>query len=91
VSHRPRLRARLRPAARAFWPAGAALGLAYVCLVLAFDRGRVAIVAPLNATQSLWAVALSAAFVGQAEAVTRRTVLAGALVVAGAVIVGVIR
>ena len=47
--------------------------------------------APLNATQSLWAVALSAAFVGQAEAVTRRTVLAGALVVAGAVIVGVIR
>ena len=91
VSHRPRLRARLRPAARAFWPAGAALGLAYVCLVLAFDRGRVAIVAPLNATQSFWAVALSAAFVGQAEAVTRRTVLAGALVVTGAMIVGVIR
>jgi drug/metabolite transporter (DMT)-like permease len=91
ASHRPRLRARLRPAARAFWPAGAALGLAYVCLVLAFDRGRVGIVAPLNATQSLWAVGLSAAFVGQAEAVTRRTVLAGALIVAGAVIVGVIR
>ena len=47
---------RLRPAAPAFAPAGVALGLAYVCLLVAFDHGRVSIVAPLNATQSLWAV-----------------------------------
>ena len=37
---------------------GVALGLAYVCLLVAFDHGRVSIVAPLNATQSLWAVVL---------------------------------
>lgn len=91
VARRERLRSALGPAARAFSPAGAALGLAYVSLVVAFDRGRVGVVAPLNATQSLWAVALSAAVVGRAEAVGRHTVVAGVLVVAGAVIVGVIR
>jgi hypothetical protein len=51
----------------------------------------VSVVAPLNATQSLWAVALAAALVGRAEAVGRSTVLAGVLVVGGAVLVGVIR
>jgi drug/metabolite transporter (DMT)-like permease len=91
VARRRRLRAGLRSATRAFWPAGVALGLAYVSLIVAFDRGRVGIVAPLNATQSLWAVGLSALLVGRAEAVGRHTVLAGALVVAGAVLVGIVR
>jgi drug/metabolite transporter (DMT)-like permease len=91
AARRRRLRAGLGSATRAFWPAGVALGLAYVSLIVAFDRGRVGIVAPLNATQSLWAVALSALLVGRAEAVGRHTVLAGALVVAGAVLVGIVR
>ena len=88
---RDRLRSGLRLAARAFWPAGVTLGLAYMSLIVAFDRGRVGVVAPLNATQSLWAIAFAAALLGAAEMIGRRTVLAGVLVVAGAVIVGVIR
>jgi drug/metabolite transporter (DMT)-like permease len=88
---RDRLRRGLGAASRAFWPAGVTLGLAYVSLIVAFDRGRVGVVAPLNATQSLWAIAFAAVFVGAAEAIGRRTVLAGGLVVAGAVIVGVMR
>ncbi|HET9286162.1 MAG TPA: DMT family transporter [Gaiella sp.] len=91
VARRRRLRTNLGSATVAFWPAGVALGLAYVSLIVAFDRGRVGIVAPLNATQSLWAVALSAVLVGRSEAVGRHTVLAGALVVAGAVLVGIVR
>ena len=86
-----RLRSGLRPAARAFWPAGLTLGFAYVALIVAFDRGRVSVVAPLNATQSLWAIGFAAAFVGAAELIGRRAILAGLLVVSGAVIVGVVR
>ena len=52
--------ARLRRALRRFAPAGLTLAAAYACLFEAFDRGRVSIVAPLNATQSLWAVVFSA-------------------------------
>ena len=40
----------------AFAPAGVALGLAYASIVAALDRGPVTVVAPLNATQSLWGV-----------------------------------
>ena len=58
---------------------------------VAFDRGRVGIVAPLNATQSLWAVAFAAVLVGRDEAIGRHTVLAGALVVAGGVLIGLLR
>lgn len=91
LARRDRVRSSLGLAARAFWPAGVTLGLAYVCLVVAFDRGRVSIVAPLNATQSLWAIVFAVAFLRSVEAIGRRTVLAGVLVVAGAVLIGVIR
>lgn len=88
---RQRLRRVLGPATLAFAPAGAVLGVAYVSLVVAFDRGRVGVVAPLNATQSLWAVAFAAVLVGRDEAIGRHTVLAGALVVAGGALIGVLR
>jgi len=88
---RKALAARLRPALPAFAAAGLALGLAYASLLEAFDRGRVSVVAPLNATQSLWAVVLSAALIGRAEAIGKRTVLAGLLVVAGGAIIGAVR
>ncbi len=68
-----------------------ALGLAYAAVVVALDRGRVTVVAPLNATQSLWAVLLAALFIGHLEMIGRRTVLAGVLVVAGAVLVSATR
>lgn len=91
VGHRERLARALRPAARAFTPAGAVLGLTYVSLIVAFDRGRVGVVAPLNATQSLWAVAFAAVLVGRDEAIGRHTVLAGVLVVAGGALIGLLR
>jgi drug/metabolite transporter (DMT)-like permease len=91
VARRDRASRSLGVAARVFWPAGVTLGLAYISLVVAFDRGPVSVVAPLNATQSLFAIGFAAALVGAAEAIGRRTILAGVLVVSGAVIVSVIR
>jgi drug/metabolite transporter (DMT)-like permease len=85
---RPRLRASLRP----FAPAGITLALAYVCLFEAFASGRVSIVAPLNATQSLWAVVFSAVVLGRAtDVIGRRLFAAGLLIVAGAAIIGIVR
>ena len=75
----------------AFAPAGVALGLAYASIVAALDRGPVTVVAPLNATQSLWGVVFAALLIGRAEMIGRRTVLASVLVVAGAVLIGATR
>lgn len=92
VVRRDVLRVRLRTALPAFAPAGVSLGLAYDSLLEAFDRGRVSIVAPLNATQSLWAVVFSALVIGRhSEVISRRLVLAGLLVVAGSAIIGAVR
>ena len=82
---------RVRSSLAAFAPAGVCLGFAYVALLVALDEGEVTVVAPLNATQSLWGVALAAAFLGRLEAVGGRVVLAAVLVVAGGVLVGVTR
>src|SRR5262249_4361536 len=57
----------------------------------AFDRGRVSIVAPLNATQSLWAVVFAAVLIGRGEAIGRRLVVAGVLIVAGGAPIGAVR
>ncbi|HEX2044137.1 MAG TPA: DMT family transporter [Gaiellaceae bacterium] len=81
----------VRPAAGAFVPAGVCLGLAYIALLLALDAGEVTVVAPLNATQSLWGVLLAAAFLPRAEAVGPRLVLAAVLVVVGGALVGATR
>lgn len=81
----------LRRAVAAFLPAGALLGGAYCALVAGFDRGGVGLVAPFNATQSLWAVLISAIVYRQAEAIGRRTVIAAVLVVAGGSLVAVFR
>lgn len=91
VRHRGLLRAQLRGAVPAFTAAGLALAAGYDTLVAAFDRGRVSVVAPLNATQSLWALVLAALVVGRAELIGRRTVLAALLVVAGGALIGAVR
>jgi drug/metabolite transporter (DMT)-like permease len=85
------VQARIRAALPAFAPAALCLGLAYIALLLAFSRGNVTVVAPLNATQSLWGVLLAATFLGRAEAVGPRLVLAAVLVVAGGVLIGATR
>ena len=84
-------RAVVRTSARAFVPAGVLLAFAYGALVTGFDRGDVGIVAPLNATQSLWGVAFAAIVYGQREAIGRRTVLASVLIVLGGALIGAFR
>lgn len=84
-------RTELRTAVTAFVPAGVVLALAYAALVGGFSRGRVALVAPLNATQSLWAVVFASLLYARSEAIGRRTVLAGVLVVAGGALIGAFR
>jgi drug/metabolite transporter (DMT)-like permease len=91
VVRRRGLAGRLRTAAVPFAPAGVALAGGYVCLLEAFSRGRVSVVAPLNATQSLWAVAFAAIALGKTEAIGSRLVVAGVLIVAGGALIGIVR
>jgi drug/metabolite transporter (DMT)-like permease len=74
----------------AFAPAGLAFGLSYVCLFEAYYRGRLSVVSPLVATESLWGVALSALFLRH-ERVSGRLAAGAALVVAGGVLIGLTR
>lgn len=76
---------------RAFAPAGIAFGLSYVSLFEAYYRGRVTVVSPLVATESLVAVALSALFLRRHELVGPRLFLGAALVVTGGILIGVFR
>jgi drug/metabolite transporter (DMT)-like permease len=80
-----------RSAARAFVPAGLCYGLSYVFLFEAFSRGRVSVVSPIVATESLWGVTLSWLVLRQSEHVGRRLVAGAALVVAGGVLIGIYR
>jgi len=92
VARRETLRSQLRAAIPAFAAAGVALGLAYDSLLEAFDRGRVSVVAPLNATQSLWAVLFSALVIGRrGEVIGGRLVTACLLIVAGGALIGAVR
>jgi transporter family protein len=72
----------------AFAPAGLCFGLSYVCLFEAFFHGRVSVVAPLVATESLWGVGFSALFLRRTELVGKRLLLGAALIVAGGVLIG---
>ena len=73
---------------RAFVPAGVLFGLSYICLFEAYYRGRVSVVSPLVATESLWGVALSALLLRRHELVGPRLFGGAALVVAGGVLIG---
>jgi drug/metabolite transporter (DMT)-like permease len=78
-------------AAPSFLPAGLLFGLSYVLLYEAFFRGRLSVVAPLVATESLWGVGLSALFLRHVEGVGRRLVAGALLVVAGGILIGLAR
>ena len=85
---------RERPGVRSlpfFLPAGLMFGLSYVSLYEAFFRGRLSVVAPLVATESLWGVGLSALFLHRVEGVGRRLVLGALLVVMGGALIGLFR
>ena len=66
-------------------------GLSYVCLFEAYFRGRVSVVSPLVATESLWGVGLSALLIRNAEGMGRRVAIGALLVVAGGVVIGATR
>jgi drug/metabolite transporter (DMT)-like permease len=83
---RPRLRAALP-----FLGVGVLFGLSYVALFEAYYRGRVTVVSPLIATESLWGVALSILLIRHTELVGRRLVLGALLIVAGGALIGAFR
>jgi drug/metabolite transporter (DMT)-like permease len=70
---------------------GVLFGLSYVCLFEAYYRGRVSVVSPLVATETLWGVALSAVIIGRTELVGRRLVAGAVLIVAGGALIGAFR
>jgi drug/metabolite transporter (DMT)-like permease len=72
-------------------PAGVMFGLSYVFLFEAYWRGRVSVVSPLVATESLWGVALSALLIRHTEGVGRRLAVGAVLVVAGSALIGATR
>jgi drug/metabolite transporter (DMT)-like permease len=76
---------------RFFLPAGVFFGLSYAALFEAYYRGRVSVVAPLVATESLWGVVFSLLLLRRSELVGRWLVLGAALIVAGGALIGVSR
>jgi drug/metabolite transporter (DMT)-like permease len=77
--------------ARRFAVAGLCFGLSYICLFEAYYRGRVTVVSPLIATESLWAVGLSVLLLRRAELVGPRLLLGAGFVVVGGVLIGLTR
>jgi len=84
---RPNGVARVRQAFRPFLISGLVYGISYACLYSAFDRGRVTIVAPLVATESLWAVLISVLLLRRSERIGARLLVAAALVVGGGALI----
>jgi drug/metabolite transporter (DMT)-like permease len=74
-----------------FMPAGLLFGLSYICLFEGYYRGRVTVVSPLVATESLWGVGLSALLLRRHELVGPRLLGGAVLVVTGGALIGVLR
>src|SRR5215210_4768495 len=75
-------------AVRVFVPSGLLFGLSYAALFEAYYRGRVSVVAPLVATESLWGVLFAALLLRRSELVGRKLVLGALLIVAGGALIG---
>ena len=92
VALAPRLRSRPRLYdALPFLGVGVLFGLSYVSLFEAYYRGRVTVVSPLIATESLWGVGLAVLLIRHTELVGRRLLLGALLVVAGGALIGAFR
>jgi len=74
-----------------FVPAGVFFGASYVALFEAYYRGRVTVVAPLVAVESLVGVGLSALFLRESEHIGKRLLIGAALIVAGGALIGAYR
>jgi drug/metabolite transporter (DMT)-like permease len=91
VLMRPNGVVRVRNAFRPFVLSGLVYGVSYACLYSAFDRGRVTVVAPLVATESLFAVLISIVLLRRSERVGVRLLVAAALVVGGGALISSFR
>lgn len=78
-------------AALPFLGVGLLFGSSYVMLFEAYYRGRVTVVSPLVATESLWGVVLAVLLLRDTELVGRRLLAGTILIVAGGVLIGVYR
>ncbi|MBA2297753.1 MAG: DMT family transporter [Actinobacteria bacterium] len=74
-----------------FAPAGVCFGVSYLFLFEAYYRGRVSVVSPLVATESLWGVGLSVLLLRRSELVGARLFVGAGLVVAGGALIGILR
>ncbi len=74
-----------------FVPAGVLFGGSYVSLFEAYYRGRVTVVAPLVAVESLAGVVLALWVLRGSEQIGRRLIIGAALIVAGGALIGVFR
>jgi drug/metabolite transporter (DMT)-like permease len=83
--------AQIRAASRPFVLSGLIYGVSYACLYTAFDRGRVTVVAPLVATESLFAVLISMVVLRRTERIGPRLLLATLLVVGGGALISSLR
>jgi len=69
-------------------PSGLLFGVSYVCLFEAYFRGRVSVVSPLVATESLWAMGLATLVFRRTEGLGRRVLVGAVAIVAGGVAIG---
>jgi drug/metabolite transporter (DMT)-like permease len=76
---------------RQFVLAGVFFGLSYAALFEAYYRGRVTVVSPLVATESLFGVLLSALLIRRAELIGKSLVAGALLIVAGGMLIGAFR
>jgi uncharacterized membrane protein len=81
----------VRAAAPGFLVPGVLFGASYAFLFEAYYRGRVTIVSPLVATESLFGVLFAVLLLRRSELVGRHVLLGAALVVAGAALIGATR
>jgi drug/metabolite transporter (DMT)-like permease len=86
-----RLAASLRRAIVPFAPGGVLWGLSYAALFEAFYRGRVSVISPLVATESLFGVLFASLILRRSELVGRHLWLGATLIVAGGALIGALR
>jgi drug/metabolite transporter (DMT)-like permease len=84
-------RAPSRREVRRLAPAGILFGFSYICLFEAYFHGRVSVISPLVATESLWGVGLAALLFRGTEGGGRRLAIGALLVVAGGALIGITR
>lgn len=83
-----RLAAELRGSIAVFFPAGVMFGVSLLALYEAYYRGRVTVVSPLVATESLWSVLASALLLRHSELVSRHLWAGAAVIVLGGALIG---